>query len=77
MAERPPRVDQGRGFKGWLLILGGVLLALFLVLNLQQVEVDLIVASVKMPLIIALAIAALLGALVAWALPRLRRDPRT
>jgi uncharacterized integral membrane protein len=42
------------------------------VLNFQTVEVSLIVAKVEMPLIFALAIAALLGALVGWALPRLR-----
>jgi uncharacterized integral membrane protein len=76
MADRPPRSTQGRGLKGWLVIVGGVLLALFLVLNFQDVKVHLIIATVTMPLVIALAIAALLGALLAWALPRLRRDPR-
>ncbi len=76
MADRAPRQDQGRGLKGWLLILGVVLLILFLVLNFQTVEVNLIFAKVDMPLVVALAIAALLGALVAWAIPRLRRDPR-
>lgn len=76
MAGRPPQRSQGRGFKGWLVILGAVLLALFLVLNFQDVRVHLIVTTVTMPLVIALAIAALLGALLAWALPRLRRDPQ-
>lgn len=68
----PERSREGRGIRGWLLIVGAGLLVLFFVLNLQKVEVNLIVAKVDMPLIFALAIAALLGALVGWALPRLR-----
>ena len=64
------RNREGDG--GWLLIVAGVLLVLFFVLNLQSVEVNLILAKVTMPLIFALAIAAVLGALVGWALPRLR-----
>ena len=59
MSERGTRVQkQGRGIGGWLLIVAAVLLALFFVLNLQTVEVSLIVAKVKMPLVFALAIAA-------------------
>jgi uncharacterized integral membrane protein len=56
-------------------ILGGaalVLLLLWVVLNTQEVEVDLLVTTVTMPLFIALIIAGLLGALVAWLLPRIR-----
>lgn len=64
--------EHGRGLGGWLLIVAAVLLILFFALNFQTVEVSLIVAKVDMPLIFALAIAALLGALVGWALPRLR-----
>ena len=76
MTDRSPRTSQGRGFKGWLLIAGVVVLALFFALNLQKVEVDLIVTTVRMPLIFALAIAALLGMLIAWAVPRFRSNPR-
>jgi uncharacterized integral membrane protein len=63
---------QGMGLRQWLLVIAGILLVLFFVLNFQTVEVSLIVAKVDMPLILALAIAALLGALVGWAVPRLR-----
>jgi uncharacterized integral membrane protein len=58
-------------------MLGGaalLLLLLWFVLNTQEVEVDLIVTTVTMPLFIALIIAGLLGALVGWVLPRLRRS---
>ncbi len=49
-----------------------VLLLLFMALNFQKVEVNFIFGSAQMPLIIALMIAAALGALVGWAAPRLR-----
>ncbi len=66
----------GLGAKQWLLVVCGVLLVLFFVLNLQKVQVHLLIATVEMPLIIALAIAALLGLLLGWAVPRLRRGGR-
>lgn len=74
MAEQPRETGrrEGMGVRQWLLVAAGILLVLFFVLNFQSVEVDLIVATVNMPLILALGIAALLGALVGWALPRLR-----
>jgi uncharacterized integral membrane protein len=61
--------------KGWLLIACGVILVLFFVLNFQKVQVHLLVATVEMPLIIALLIAAILGLVLGWAVPRLRRSP--
>ena len=64
------------GFKQGLLVVCGVLLVLFFVLNFQKVEVHLLVATVEMPLIIALAIAAVLGWLLGWAVPRLRHGGR-
>jgi uncharacterized integral membrane protein len=64
------------GWNRWLLIIGGVLLLLFMALNSQKVTVHLIVATVDMPLIFALLIAAVLGALVGWAVPRFRGSRR-
>lgn len=64
------------GWNRWLLIIGGVLLILFMALNSQKVTVHLIVATVDMPLIFALLIAAVLGALVGWAVPRFRGSRR-
>jgi uncharacterized integral membrane protein len=74
VAERSTQhgTSERTGVRQWLLIAVGIILVLFFVLNLQDVKVHLLVATVQMPLIIALAIAALLGALVGWALPRLR-----
>lgn len=68
------KVQEGGGAKRWLLIVCGVLLVLFFVLNFQKVKVHLLVVTVEMPLIIALVIAALLGLALGWAVPRLRRS---
>ena len=58
--------------KRWLLAAAGVFLFLILVLNSESVEVNFVLATAEMPLFVALAIAAALGALVGWAAPRLR-----
>ncbi len=50
------------------------LLALFFLLNTQEVEVDFLITTATIPLIFALLIAALLGALAAWLVPRVRRS---
>lgn len=67
---------RGIGFKQGLLVVCAILLVLFFVLNFQKVKVHLLVATVEMPLVIALAIAAVLGWLLGWAVPRLRRGGR-
>jgi uncharacterized integral membrane protein len=74
----PAPAKDGPGVKQWLLIVCGVLLVLFFVLNFQKVKVHLLVVTVQMPLVIALLIAAVLGLALGWAVPRLRRshDPR-
>jgi uncharacterized integral membrane protein len=76
--ERRPaaQTKEGLGAKQWLMVACAVLLVLFFVLNLQEVKVHLLVTTVKMPLVIALVIAAALGLVLGWAVPRLRRDPR-
>ena len=69
--------QQGEGGVGARQVLGWLVLALLLlwvVLNTQSVQVDLIVSTVRMPLFVALIIAGLLGALISWLLPRIRSD---
>jgi uncharacterized integral membrane protein len=72
---RPGPAKEGLGVKHWLLIACAVLLFLFCVLNFQKVKVHFLIATVEMPLIIALLIAAVLGLALGWAVPRLRRSP--
>jgi uncharacterized integral membrane protein len=80
MAETDPTLPRGakdvnRG-RRWALIVLAVVLLLFMALNSQKVEVNLIFGSAEMPLIFALLIAACLGALVGWVVPKVRRPER-
>lgn len=68
----PALQTEGPNWKRRAMIAVAVLLLLFMALNFQKVEVNFIFGSAQMPLIIALMIAAALGALVGWAAPRLR-----
>jgi uncharacterized integral membrane protein len=81
MADPAPvqHPDTGRkegSWRRWGLWIAAAILLLFMALNSQQVKVNLIFGSAQMPLIFALLIAALLGALVGWAAPRLRAHRR-
>jgi uncharacterized integral membrane protein len=81
MSDRAPAQEADRAaskvrWKRWGLAVAVALLLLFMALNSQQVNVNLIVGSAQMPLIFALLIAAVLGALVGWAAPRLRAHRR-
>jgi putative membrane protein len=67
---------QGREWKLWAAIVALVLLVVFVVQNSQEVEVDFLFTNTTTPLIFALLISALLGALIAWLLPRVRRGGR-
>jgi uncharacterized integral membrane protein len=65
---------QGTNWKGWALLVALVLLLIFVVQNSQEVEIKfLFFGSFNTALIFALVIAALLGALIGWLAPRVRR----
>jgi uncharacterized integral membrane protein len=67
----PPSSSPVR--RNWRFIIGGLVLLLFVAINSQSVTVHFLFTTAQMPLIFALLIAALLGALIGWAIPRLRR----
>jgi uncharacterized integral membrane protein len=67
-----PRGDD-RSWRLWVGIVALIVLVIFVVQNSQDVQVDFLFTTTDTPLIFALLIAALLGALVAWLLPRVRR----
>ncbi|MGA8746748.1 MAG: lipopolysaccharide assembly protein LapA domain-containing protein [Solirubrobacterales bacterium] len=71
MSDNAPGGEQ-RTRRRWGLICGGAILLIFMALNSQRVTVHFVFTTVNMPLIFALLIAALLGALLGWAVPRLR-----
>ena len=64
--------ENGRSVKQWLSLVAIGLLVLFVLVNTQEVEVNFLVTTTTIPLIFALLIAALLGALATWLLPRVR-----
>lgn len=74
MADGPitPR-KEGRGWKTYALGTAGVLLAILILQNSQEVEVKFLFINTTIPLIFALLIAGALGALIGWATPRVRR----
>ncbi len=68
------QAQQPSNFKRWAIIVLLVILAIFVLENSQKVTIDfLFFTSVEAPLIIALLVSALLGALIGWLAPRARR----
>jgi uncharacterized integral membrane protein len=66
----------GRGLALGLLIFVTVLLVLFVVFNGETVPISLVFTDVDAPLVLALLIAAVLGALVGWLLSLVLRTRR-
>jgi uncharacterized integral membrane protein len=65
---------EGTNWKGWAMLVALVLLLVFVIQNSQEVDIDfLLFTSVSTPLILALVFSALLGALIGWLAPRVRR----
>jgi uncharacterized integral membrane protein len=78
-ASRPqgslPQPEKGgTNWRNWLIGVVVVILVIFVLLNFQTVKVNFIVGTTQTPLIVALLIAAALGALVGWLLPIVRRS---
>ncbi len=67
---------EGRGWKPYALGVAGLLLAILILQNLQEVEFDFLFINATIPLIFALLIVGALGALIGWATPRVRRGGR-
>ena len=77
MADDSPTLrKEGMGWKGYALGTAGILLAILILQNLQEVEVDFLFIHTTIPLIFALLLAGALGALIGWATPRVRRGGR-
>ncbi len=66
----------GRGLALGLLVFVTVVLVLFVVFNGQTVQISLVFTDVDAPLVLALLIAAVLGALVGWLLSLVLRTHR-
>lgn len=70
-----PRRER-RGWRFYALGAAALLLAILIMQNLQEVEVELLFINTTMPLIFALLIVGGLGAVLGWATPRVRRGGR-
>jgi uncharacterized integral membrane protein len=66
--------ETKRNYKAWALGVAGLLLVIFVAQNAQKVDVDFLWIHTTTPLIFALVIAGVLGALIGWLGPRVRRD---
>ena len=70
----PTRAAEHRtNWRQWLIAIVALLLLILVIQNSQKVEVHFFFADTHTPLIFALLIAAALGVLIGWLLPRLRR----
>ena len=71
--EGAPR-QEGHSWRLYVLLIALVVLAIFVLMNSQKVEVDFLVGQTEAPLIVALLLAGVLGALIGWAWPHVRRS---
>jgi uncharacterized integral membrane protein len=71
-APLPPLEGRRPSWRQWLIGILVLALLILIVQNSQRVEVHFFFADTHTPLIFALLIAAVLGALVGWLLPRFR-----
>jgi len=66
--------SKQRGWRFWAAVIVAILATIFIFQNIQSVEVNVLFASTETPLVFALLIVFLLGAVIGWLAPRLRRD---
>ena len=63
---------EGGDWKRWVAGIAAIALLILIVQNSQKVEVNFFFASTETPLVFALLIAGLLGAIIGWLAPRVR-----
>jgi uncharacterized integral membrane protein len=73
--ELQPQAKQ-RNWRTWALWIAVLLAAIFIVENLHEVQVTFLFVNTKAPLIFALLIAAILGAVIGYVGPLVRRRGR-
>jgi uncharacterized integral membrane protein len=72
-----PRVEKGGiNWRQWAIGIAVALLAIFALVNTDEVKVDFLIGDTTMPLIIALLISAALGAVIGYIAPIVRRHRR-
>ena len=78
MADRgqPRPQAQARNWRSWALGIAVLLVVIFVAQNAQEVKVDFLFVHTTTPLIFALLIAVLLGAVIGYVGPVVRRHRR-
>jgi uncharacterized integral membrane protein len=76
MNELPQVEKRGTNWRGWASGIAVALLAIFVLVNTDEVKVDFLIGDTTMPLIIALLISAALGAVIGYVAPLVRRQRR-
>ena len=67
---------EGTNWRHWLLGIAIILLAIIVLQNSQDVNVDILFTSTSAPLIVILLISAALGAVIGYVAPVMRRHRR-
>ena len=78
MDERHPssHPESTGTWKRWAFGIAALLFAILVAQNFQEVEFDFLFVHTTAPLIVAMLIAGVLGALIGWAAPRVHRGGR-
>jgi uncharacterized integral membrane protein len=77
MNELPRTEKGGISWRSWAIGLAVALLAIFVLVNTEEVKVDFLIGDTTMPLIIALLISAALGAVIGYVGPLVRQRRRS
>ena len=68
--------ERRSGWRPWALAIAAILVVILIAQNSQTVPIDFLFIHTTMPLILALLIAAVLGAVIGYAGPLVRRGRR-
>jgi uncharacterized integral membrane protein len=74
--ERIETSREGPNWKLWTLGIAALLLAIVVIQNSQEVPIDFLFVDTTMPLIFGLLIAGVLGFIIGWLMPIVRRGRR-
>jgi uncharacterized integral membrane protein len=74
-SERQPKAKQGN-WRPWAFGIAVLVVVIFIAQNAQKVKVDFLFVHTTTPLVFALLIAAVLGAVIGYAAPLVRRRRR-
>jgi uncharacterized integral membrane protein len=72
-AQDQPTRHEGLRWKRWALGAAVLVFAVFVIQNSQSVTVEFLFTEIETPLVFGLLFSGLLGALIGWAAPRVRR----